>query len=187
MAAVRYDAEKGALYGGGKYPPPPPREQQYPPQRQREEEREWVPWAVPLVVAANIVLFAVAMYANNCPAHAAGSRRRLPPPILVPAAQREPAPRALLGNVDGQANFSVLTPKHIFVRSLQKMGALVWDKVVHEHQGWRLLICIWLHAGVLHLLANMVSLVLIGIRLEQQFGYRKCLHKLALHTCQLRL
>lgn len=78
MAAARYDAEKGARYGGGKYPPPPPPEQQqqYPPQQQREEEREWVPWAVPLVVAANIVLFAVAMYANNCPAHAGGSRRR---------------------------------------------------------------------------------------------------------------
>jgi len=48
----------------------------------------------------------------------------------------------------------------------------VWDKVVHEHQGWRILTCIWLHAGVVHLLANMLSLVLIGLRLEQQFGYR---------------
>jgi membrane associated rhomboid family serine protease len=57
------------------------------------------------------------------------------------------------------------------LRRLQKLGALVWDKVVHEHQGWRLLTCIWLHAGVVHLLANMLSLVLIGLRLEQQFGY----------------
>nr|ABB47903.2 Rhomboid family protein, expressed [Oryza sativa Japonica Group] len=53
------------------------------------------------------------------------------------------------------------------------MGALVWDKVVHEHQGWRLVTCIWLHAGVVHLLANMLSLVLIGLRLEQQFGYMR--------------
>lgn len=61
-------------------------------------------------------------------------------------------------------------------RRLQKLGALVWDKVVQEHQGWRLVTCIWLHAGVAHLLANMVSLVLIGLRLEQQFGYgmRRC-------------
>lgn len=52
-----------------------------------------------------------------------------------------------------------------------KLGALKWDKVVHEHQGWRLFSCIWLHAGIIHLLANMLSLVLIGIRLEQQFGF----------------
>jgi membrane associated rhomboid family serine protease len=51
------------------------------------------------------------------------------------------------------------------------MGALVWDKVVHEHQGYRLITSIWLHAGVLHLVANMLSLIFIGLRLEQQFGY----------------
>ncbi|KAG0473244.1 hypothetical protein HPP92_015101 [Vanilla planifolia] len=55
--------------------------------------------------------------------------------------------------------------------TLEKLGALVWDKVVHEHQGWRLVTCIWLHAGVIHLLANMLSLIFIGIRLEQQFGF----------------
>lgn len=51
------------------------------------------------------------------------------------------------------------------------MGALHWDKVVNHHQGWRLVTCIWLHAGVIHLVANMLSLVFIGIRLEQQFGF----------------
>ncbi|GJM91263.1 hypothetical protein PR202_ga07622 [Eleusine coracana subsp. coracana] len=156
MAAARYDAEK---YGGGKYPPPPPEQQYPPPQQQRKEEREWVPWAVPLVVAANIVLFAVAMYANNCPAHAAGSHRR---------------GGACVAGFLRRFSFQPLSENPLLGPSsatLQKMGALVWDKVVHEHQGWRLLTCIWLHAGVLHLLANMVSLVLIGIRLEQQFGY----------------
>jgi membrane associated rhomboid family serine protease len=54
---------------------------------------------------------------------------------------------------------------------LEKLGALVWDKVVHGGQGWRLFTCIWLHAGVVHLLANMLSLVLVGLRLEQQFGF----------------
>ena len=51
------------------------------------------------------------------------------------------------------------------------MGALQWDNVVNRHQGWRLVTCIWLHAGIIHLLANMLSLVFIGIRLEQQFGF----------------
>jgi len=53
------------------------------------------------------------------------------------------------------------------------MGALEWRKVVHEHQGWRLLSCMWLHAGIIHLLTNMLSLIFIGIRLEQQFGFSK--------------
>jgi membrane associated rhomboid family serine protease len=56
---------------------------------------------------------------------------------------------------------------------LEKMGALVWDKVVHGNQGWRLITCMWMHAGLLHLLANMLSLLFIGLRLEQQFGYSK--------------
>ncbi|XP_022730314.1 RHOMBOID-like protein 1 isoform X2 [Durio zibethinus] len=51
------------------------------------------------------------------------------------------------------------------------MGALDVSKVVHRHQAWRLISCIWLHAGVFHILANMLSLVFIGIQLEQEFGF----------------
>ncbi|XP_020595362.1 RHOMBOID-like protein 1 [Phalaenopsis equestris] len=51
------------------------------------------------------------------------------------------------------------------------MGALDVNKVVHGHQGWRLVTCAWLHAGVVHILANMLSLLFIGIRLEQEFGF----------------
>lgn len=51
------------------------------------------------------------------------------------------------------------------------MGALDVSKVVHGHQAWRLITCIWLHAGVVHLLANMLSLLFIGIRLEKEFGF----------------
>lgn len=53
------------------------------------------------------------------------------------------------------------------------MGALDWDKVVHQDQGWRLVSCMWLHAGLIHLLANMICLIFIGVRLEQQFGFCK--------------
>ncbi|KAK4256053.1 hypothetical protein QN277_008967 [Acacia crassicarpa] len=51
------------------------------------------------------------------------------------------------------------------------MGALEVDKVVHRHQAWRLISCIWLHVGVIHVLVNMLSLLFIGIRLEQEFGF----------------
>jgi len=51
------------------------------------------------------------------------------------------------------------------------MGALDVSMVVHKHEVWRLFTCIWLHAGVFHVLANMLSLIFIGIRLEQEFGF----------------
>ena len=65
----------------------------------------------------------------------------------------------------------VFTTTDIIYFRLQKLGALEWEKIVHGHQAWRLITGIWLHAGVIHLLANMLSLVFIGIRLEQQFGF----------------
>ncbi|KAJ1296543.1 hypothetical protein BS78_01G309400 [Paspalum vaginatum] len=160
-AAARYDVEKGGRSGER---PAPGAERLYP-QREREPEpdREWVPWFVPVVVAVNVVLFAVAMYVNNCPAHAAAapSRSRRGGACVARGFLRRFAFQPLSEN-------PLLGPSSA---TLQRLGALVWDKVVHEHQGWRLLTCIWLHAGVLHLLANMLSLVLIGLRLEQQFGY----------------
>jgi len=61
------------------------------------------------------------------------------------------------------------------------MGALKWDAVVNHHQGWRLVSCIWLHAGIIHLAANMISLVFIGIRLEQQFGFGMSLFLSSVH------
>ncbi|CAL5374169.1 unnamed protein product [Camellia sinensis] len=34
---------------------------------------------------------------------------------------------------------------------LEKLEPLEWDKVVHGHEAWRLITCIWLHAGILGL------------------------------------
>ncbi|KAF8698444.1 hypothetical protein HU200_035184 [Digitaria exilis] len=104
------------------------------------------------------------MYVNNCPAHASS---------LSPRRGGGGGSCVARGFLHRFA-FQPLRENPLLGPSsatLQKLGALVWDKVVHEHQGWRLLTCIWLHAGVVHLLANMLSLVLIGLRLEQHFGY----------------
>ncbi|VAH05513.1 unnamed protein product [Triticum turgidum subsp. durum] len=151
MAGSRRDVDRKE-----KAPPAAAPQQQQP---GREEEREWVPWIVPVIVTANVALFAVVMYANNCPAHARGGRggrRCVGAGFLRRFAFQPLSQNPLLGPSSA---------------TLQKLGALVWDKVVHEHQGWRLVTCIWLHAGVVHLLANMLSLVLVGLRLEQQFGF----------------
>jgi membrane associated rhomboid family serine protease len=56
---------------------------------------------------------------------------------------------------------------------LEKYGGLDRYKVVHRNQAWRLETSTWLHAGLIHLGANMISLIFVGVRLEQQFGFCK--------------
>jgi hypothetical protein len=65
--------ETGGWYGEGKYPLPALMQHQPYPQQREEREWQWVMWVVPLIVSANIVLFTMTMYANNCPAQTTGS------------------------------------------------------------------------------------------------------------------
>lgn len=53
--------------------------------------------------------------------------------------------------------------------ALQHLGMNQGQLVFGEHQWWRLLSCLFLHAGALHLLLNMVSLFSIG-GLVERFG-----------------
>ncbi|OIW03970.1 hypothetical protein TanjilG_30246 [Lupinus angustifolius] len=117
--------------------------------------KRWFPWLVPSFVVANIAIFIITMYINDCPKHSF-------------------PPSSCFASFFGRFSFQPLKENPLFGPSsatLGKMGALEVDKVVDKHQAWRLLSCIWLHGGVVHLLANMLSLVFIGIRLEQEFGF----------------
>ncbi|KAL2543003.1 RHOMBOID-like 2 [Abeliophyllum distichum] len=119
-------------------------------------DSQWTSWLVPMIVVANVAMFVVIMFVNNCPKHHDGFQGECVAKFL------------------GRLSFQPLRENPLFGPSsstLEKLGALEWDKVVHQNQAWRLITCIWLHAGVIHLLANMLSLVFIGIRLEQQFGF----------------
>ncbi|XP_057950561.1 RHOMBOID-like protein 3 [Malania oleifera] len=122
-----------------------------------DSETQWTSWLVPMFVVANVAMFVVAMYINNCPKnHSSGFEGKC------------------VGRFLGRFSFEPLSLNPLFGPSsstLKKLGALHQAKVVDKHQAWRLVTCIWLHAGVIHLLANMLSLVFIGIRLEQQFGF----------------
>ncbi|PKU70615.1 RHOMBOID-like protein 2 [Dendrobium catenatum] len=117
--------------------------------------REWTAWIVHVFVVANVLIFLVVMFINNCPGH------YNPYGSCVAKFLHRISFQPLRQN-------PILGPSS---STLEKLGALVWDKVVNQHEGWRLITCIWLHAGVIHLLANMLSLVFIGIRLEKQFGF----------------
>ncbi|CAN1184314.1 RHOMBOID-like protein 2 [Linum perenne] len=147
------DLERGAKNGGGNTNN---NNSSFTPYHVDTSEKKWTSWLVPMFVLANVSVFIVAMYINNCPRNNIGVQGNCVARFL------------------GRLSFQPLRENPLFGPSsttLEKMGALEWDKVVHKHQGWRLLTCMWLHAGVIHLLANMLSLVFIGIRLEQQFGF----------------
>lgn len=116
--------------------------------------KKWWPWLIPAFVIANVVMFIITMYVNNCPKNYVSCIARFLGRFSFQPFKENP----LLG------------PSSI---SLQKMGALDVQKVVDGHQWWRLITCNWLHGGVFHLLANMLSLLVIGIRLEQEFGFVK--------------
>lgn len=121
------------------------------------EAHYWTSWLVPMFVVANVAVFIVVMCINNCPKH------------LHTRLEGKCVARFL-----GRFSFEPLKDNPLFGPSsatLERLGALERTKVVDKHQGWRLVTCIWLHAGIIHLLANMLSLVFIGIRLEQQFGF----------------
>ncbi|RVW56998.1 RHOMBOID-like protein 1 [Vitis vinifera] len=129
----------------------PPRQQQHLFSEFRPFKR-WFPWMVPTFVVANIAMFLITMFINNCPKNSV----------------------SCVADFLGRFSFQPLKENPLLGPSsstLEKMGALEVSKVVHRHQVWRLISCIWLHAGVFHVLANMLSLVFIGIRLEQEFGF----------------
>ncbi|KAL5716732.1 Retinoblastoma-like protein 1 [Ranunculus cassubicifolius] len=114
--------------------------------------KSWFPWLVPLFFIANILVFAATMYVNNCPKNSIHC----------------------IADFLGRFAFQPMKENPLLGPSsatLDRMGAQQFKKVVHEHQAWRLLTSMWLHAGVFHLLANMLSLLFIGIRLEQEFGF----------------
>ncbi|XP_047339302.1 RHOMBOID-like protein 2 [Impatiens glandulifera] len=120
-------------------------------------DRQWTSWLVPMIVIANIAMFIVIMFINNCPHNNISNTNG-----------------TCVARFLGRLSFQPLKENPLFGPSssaLEKLGGLEWSKIVNEHQWWRLISCIWLHAGLIHLFANMLSLVFIGIRLEQQFGF----------------
>ncbi|XP_057457616.1 RHOMBOID-like protein 5 [Lotus japonicus] len=130
------------------YPPPPPI-------FHAPWPRMWTPWLVPLIFVVNIVMFVYSMYINDCPAYINNEV-------------------CLFTEYLGRFSFEPFRENPLLgpsIRTLRYLGALEKDLVVDENEGWRFISCMFLHAGVVHLLANMFSLLFIGVRLEKEFGF----------------
>ncbi|XP_021887728.1 RHOMBOID-like protein 4 [Carica papaya] len=125
-------------------PPHPPAE--------IKQFKKWMCWLIPVFVSANLIVFIITMYQNNCPKHSSSCIATFLGRFSFQPFKENP----LLGPTSD---------------TLLKMGALDVKRVVERHQGWRLASCNWLHGGVFHILANMLSLLAIGIRLECEFGF----------------
>nr|GMD02230.1 RHOMBOID-like protein 2 [Ipomoea batatas] len=98
-------------------------------------------WLLPLIVAANVVMFVVTMYFNNCPSHESGC-----------------VPKFL-----GRFSFEPDHENPLFGPSsstLDKLGATQWYKTVHQGQGWRLVtIC----TAVIYLLSGFGGNILSSL------------------------
>ncbi|XP_038717406.1 RHOMBOID-like protein 5 [Tripterygium wilfordii] len=113
-------------------------------------------WLMPLIFAADIGIFVYTMYVNDCPSTAGGMDK------------------CLFSEYLGRLSFQPFKENPLLgpsIPTLKRLGALSRKMVVEDGEGWRFLSCIWLHAGVIHLATNMMSLLFIGIQLEQEFGF----------------
>ncbi|XP_027103844.1 RHOMBOID-like protein 2 [Coffea arabica] len=120
-----------------------------------ERDTQWISWMIPVFIVANIAVFVMEMYVNNCPKHIGPGNK-------------------CVARFLGRFSFQPLSENPLLgpsASTLEKMGGLQWTKIVHQHQGWRLISSIWLHAGIIHLVSNVLCIALVGIRLEQQCGF----------------
>ncbi|KAK6117095.1 hypothetical protein DH2020_049140 [Rehmannia glutinosa] len=121
-------------------------------------DSQWTSWLVPMIVVANVAMFVVIMFVNNCPKNHNG-------------VQGDCVARFL-----GRLSFQPLRENPLFGPSsstLQNLGALDWNKIVHQNQAWRLITCIWLHAvrvGLIYLLSGIGGSILSSLFIQRNIS-----------------
>uniref|UniRef100_A0A7N0TK49 RHOMBOID-like protein n=1 Tax=Kalanchoe fedtschenkoi TaxID=63787 RepID=A0A7N0TK49_KALFE len=109
-----------------------------------------MPWVLCVFVGFHVVAFVTTMFVNNC-GHGHG----------------ECVLRSL-----GRFSFQSLSENPSLgpsASTLDKMGALN-QTLIADHQIWRLFTSPLLHAGLIHLLVNLCSVIYVGIHLQQYVG-----------------
>lgn len=133
-------------------------------EQKRSRRRKHIPFLISILIIANIAVFIVTMYYNNCPVQSAEQQLQKKSCIL---------PWLHRFSFQPWHENPLLGPSAATLRD--KMGGLQRSLVIsqqqpHHHQVWRLVSCIWLHAGLFHLLAHILALLLVGIPMEMEFG-----------------
>jgi len=124
--------------------------------RDRRLRSSYFPFFTLFTAVANVVVFVLVMYINNCPAN-------------IPSSQT-----CILGSTFKRMSFQPFSENPLLGPSsatLTKMGGLMTTLVVQQKEGWRLMSCVWLHAGVFHIVVNLIALLVFGIQLEKDFGF----------------
>ncbi|XP_059630248.1 RHOMBOID-like protein 8 [Cornus florida] len=109
-------------------------------------------WVISLFVMLHLLAFAATMIVNDCWQNSHGEC------ALSPL---------------GRLSFQPLSENPLLgpsASALDEMGALRKTLLTKHHQTWRVFTYPWLHAGVVHLLINLSSIIFIGVHLEQEFG-----------------
>ncbi|KAL5559219.1 hypothetical protein UlMin_035430 [Ulmus minor] len=109
-------------------------------------------WIVSVFLILHVVAFVATMFVNDCSRNSNG----------------DCALKAL-----GRFSFQPLSENPLLgpsASTLDQMGALRRMHLTESHQIWRLFTFPCLHAGLIHLLINLSSVLFIGIYLEHEFG-----------------
>lgn len=123
------------------------------------DDKTHTPWLSVTLTISYAIIFIMTMQHNNCPENAVNKNLCLLP-ALGKFSFQPWSENPLLGSSG---------------RTLIGMGALEAELVTKAHEGWRLLTSMWLHAGVFHIIGNLMGLLVLGIPLERQIGYLKVL------------
>ncbi|BFG34114.1 hypothetical protein CerSpe_203880 [Prunus speciosa] len=106
--------------------------------------KRWVSWLVPSFVVANIVVFVVTMFVNDCPKNSASCIARFLGRLSFQPLKENP----LLGPSSA---------------TLEKMGALDVQRMVHKHQAWRM---ISFRIGLLYVLSGFGGSLLSSLFIQ---------------------
>ncbi|KDO45208.1 hypothetical protein CISIN_1g023789mg [Citrus sinensis] len=119
---------------------------------------QWRAWLTPVIFVVCIIMFVYTMHVNNCPAKTADSHQ------------------CVLRDILGRYSFQPWKENYLLgpsISTLRDLGGLDRNLIVRKNQKYRLLSSMWLHAGIIHLVVNMTSLMLVSYRLEQEFGFAR--------------
>ncbi|XP_050229087.1 RHOMBOID-like protein 8 [Mercurialis annua] len=119
--------------------------------KSRSRRRRTDTWIISIFVIFHLIAFIATMIVNDCSTNSHG----------------DCAIKSL-----GRMSFQPLSENPFLgpsASTFDKMGAIRKTLLI-EHRTWHLFSCPWLHAGLIHLIINLICVIFLGIYLEQEFG-----------------